>query len=101
MPMLRLILDPDGTAVDVDDTMLIGACATQIATQLGYPLSDSAGTPVIYQLRLTTGGRLLPNSQRFRDLQVAPGTRFALVSSAASAPTKRVQASGLPAGTQP
>jgi hypothetical protein len=45
--MLRLILDPEGAAIDVDDTMLTGACATQLAAQLGYPLLDSAGRPVI------------------------------------------------------
>src|SRR2546427_4478798 len=101
MPMLRLILDPEGAAVDVDDAMLIGACATQLAAQLGYPLSDSSGTPVIYRLRLTTGGRSLPNDQRFRDLQLASGIRLALASSTASAPTRPVQAAGLPAATQP
>ena len=101
MPMLRLILDPEGAAVDVDDAMLIGACATQLAAQLGYPLSDSSGTPVIYQLRLTTGGRPLPNDQRFRSLQLASGTRIVLVSATASAPTGTVHAAGLPAATQP
>ena len=101
MPMLRLILDPEGAAVDVDDAMLIGACATQLAAQLGYPTADSAGMPVIYQLRLTLEGSLLPNDQRFRDLQLTSGTRVALVSSTASAPTRPVQAIGLPAATQP
>jgi WD40 repeat protein len=101
MPMLRLKLDPEGAAVDVDDAMLIGACATKLAAQLGYPLSDSADTPVIYQLCLTTGGKMLPNSQRFRDLQLASGACFTLVSSATSAPTRPVQAIDLPADTQP
>jgi WD40 repeat protein len=101
MPMPRLILDPEGTAFDVNDAMLIGACATQLAAQLGYPLLDSAGTPVIYQLRLTTVGKVLPNDQRFRDLQLAPGTRVALVSSAASAPTRPGKAIGLPTDTLP
>src|SRR5438034_4618714 len=94
MPMLRLILDPEAAAFDVDDAMLIGACATQLAAQLGYPLSNSAGTPVIYQLRLTTGGSLLPNDQWFRDFQLTSGTRFMLVSSTASAPTGPVHAVG-------
>src|SRR5438874_2041854 len=40
MAVLRMILDPEGAAVDVDNAMLIGACATQLAAQLGYPLSD-------------------------------------------------------------
>jgi hypothetical protein len=101
MPMLRLILDPEGAAVDVDDAVLIGACATQLAAQFGYPLSDSAVMPVLYQLRLSTGGRLLPNNQLFRDLQLASGTHFTLVSSTASAPTRPVHAVGLPSGTQP
>jgi WD40 repeat protein len=101
MPKLRLILDPEGAAVDVDDAMLIGACATQIATQLGYPLSDSAGTPVIYQLRLTLEGSLLPNDQRFRNLQLASGTHFTLVSSTANAPTRPVHAVSLPDANQP
>ena len=101
MPMLRLILDPEGAAVDVDDTMLIGAVATELASQLGYPPTDSSGMPVIYQLRLTAGKRLLPNHQRFRDFQLTSGTRFTLVSSITSAPTKPVQAVGLLAGTQP
>ncbi len=100
MPMLRLILDPEGAAVDVDDVMLIGACARQLAAQLGYPLSDSSGTSVIYQLRLTSGGRSLPNDQRFRNLLLASGTRLALVSATASAPTRPVQAADLPAATQ-
>ncbi len=100
MPMLRLILDPEGVAVEVDDTMPSGAYATKLAAQLGYPLSDSSGIPVIYQLRLTSTGRLLPNAQRFRELQLAPGTRFALVSSTASASTRPVQATGLQAATQ-
>src|SRR6266568_4461921 len=73
MPLIRLILDPEGAAVDVDDTMLIGNCATQLAAQLGYPLSDSSGAPVIYQLRLAASGSLLPNDQRFRDLHLAYG----------------------------
>ena len=100
MPMLRLILDPEGAAVDVDDAVLIGACATQLAAQFGYPLSDSSGMPVLYQLRLSTGGRLLPNNQLFRDLQLASGTHFTLVSSTASAPTRPVHAVGLPSATQ-
>jgi WD domain, G-beta repeat len=92
MPVLRLILDPEGAAFDVDDAMLIGACATQLAAQLGYPTTDGSGVPVIYQLRLTSKGDFLPNDRRFRDLQLAPGTRFALASSTASAPTRPVQA---------
>lgn len=100
MPMLRLILDPEGAAVDVDDAVLIGACATQLVAQFGYPLSDSAGMPVLYQLRLSTGGRLLPNNQRFRDFQLVSGTHFTLVSSTASAPTRPVYAVGLPSATQ-
>src|SRR5947209_4576902 len=100
MPMLRLILDPEGAAFDVDDTMLIGVCATQLASQFGYPTVDSSGMPVMYQLRLTTGGRLLPNDRRFRDLQLAEGTRFALASSTASAPTRPVQAAGHTVATQ-
>src|SRR6266702_344433 len=100
MPMLRLILDPEGAAVDVDDAMLIGACATQLADQLGYPLSDSSGAPVIYQFCLTSTESLLPNNQRFRDLQLVSGTHFALVSSIASAPTGPVHAVGLSTVTQ-
>jgi WD40 repeat protein len=100
MPMLRLILDPEGAALDVDDAMLIGACATQLAAQLGYPLSNSAGTPVIYQLCLARSASRLPNDQRFHDLQLASGTHFTLVSSIASAPTRPVHAAGLPASTQ-
>jgi hypothetical protein len=97
MPVLRLILDPEGAAVDVEDAMLIGACATQLAAQLGYPLSNRAGRPVIYQLRLTASGSLLSNDQRFRDLQIASGARLTLVSAAASASTRPVDAIGLPA----
>ena len=100
MPMLRLILDPEGTAFDVDDAMLIGACATQLADQLGYPQADRAGRPKIYQLRLSASGSLLPNDQRFRHFQLTSGTRFTLVSSTASAPTRPVHAVGFPAATQ-
>jgi WD40 repeat protein len=100
MPKLRLILDPEGAALDVDDAMLIGACATQLASQLGYLTVDSSGKPVIYQLRLTNGGRLLPNDLRFRDVQLAEGTRFALASSTASAPTRPILAAGHTAATQ-
>ncbi len=100
MPVLRIILDPEGAAFEVDDAMLIGACATQIAAQFGYPTADSSGVPVMYQLRLTTGENLLPNDRRFRDLQLSPGTRFALASSTASAPTRPVQAASLTATTQ-
>ncbi len=100
MPMLRLILDPKGAAVDVDDAMLIGACATQLAAQLGYPLSDSSGAPVIYQFCLTSTESLLPNDQRFRDLQLVSGTHVTLVSSIASAPTGPVHAVGLSPVTQ-
>jgi WD40 repeat protein len=100
MSMLRLILDSEGAAVDVDDAMLIGACATQLAAQLGYPLSDSAGRPLIYQLRLTSSGSLLPKDQRFRDLRLVSGTRLTLVSAVASAPTRSVHTVGLPAATQ-
>jgi uncharacterized protein with WD repeat len=100
MPVLRFILDPEGAAFEVDDAMLIGACATQIAAQLGYPTADSCGVPVMYQLRLTTGGNLLPNDRRFRDLQLASGTRFALVSSTANAPTRPVPTSDLTATTK-
>src|SRR6266566_6140511 len=56
MPVLRLILDPEGAAFDVNDAMLIGVCAAQLASQLGYPIADSSGMPVNYQLRLTTEG---------------------------------------------
>jgi WD40 repeat protein len=100
MALFRLILDPEGAAFDVDDAMLIGACAAQLAAQLGYPTADSAGMPVIYQLRLTNGGSLLPNDRRFRDLQLAAGTRLALASSTAFAPTRPVPAVGLTAATQ-
>jgi len=100
MPMLRLIFDPDGAAVDVDDAVLIGACARQLAAQFGYPLSDSSGMLVLYQLYLSTGGRLLPNNQLFRDFQLVSGTHFTLVSSTASAPTRPVHAVGLPSATQ-
>jgi hypothetical protein len=100
MPVLRLILDPGGAAFDVDDAMLIGACATQLAAQLGYPLSNSFGTPVTYQLRLASKGDFLPNDRRFRDLQLASGARMALASSTANAPTRPVQASDLTATTQ-
>jgi WD40 repeat protein len=100
MPMLRLILDPEGVAVDVDDAMLIGAVATELTSQLGYPTTDSSGMSVIYQLRLTAGKRLLPNNQRFRDFQLPSGTRFMLVSPTTSAPTKPGRAAGLPSGTQ-
>jgi WD40 repeat protein len=92
MPVLRLILDPGGAAFDVDDAMLIGACATQLAAQLDYPLSDNIGTPVTYQLRLASNGDFLPNDRRFHDLQLASGARMALASSTASAPTRPVQA---------
>ena len=98
--MLRLILDPEGAVIDVDDDMLIGVCTRQLAAQLGYPLSDSSGMPVIYQLRLTAGGSFLPNDRRFRDLQLTPGTRLALASSTASAPTRPVQAADLTAASQ-
>lgn len=100
MPALRLILDPKGAAVDVDDAMLIGACATRLAVQLGYPLSDSAGAPIIYQFRLTSTGSLLPNDRRFCDLQLTSMTRISLVSSLASAPTRPAHAVGLSAATQ-
>src|SRR2546430_10844290 len=100
MPLLRLILDPQGAAVDVDDAMLIGACATQLADQLGYPQADRAGRPKIYQLRLSASGSLLPNDQRFRHFQLTSGTRFTLVSSTGSAPTRPVHAVGFPAATQ-
>ncbi len=100
MPMLRLILDPKGAAVDVDDAMLIGACATRLAAQLGYPLSDSSGAPVIYQFCLTSTESLLPNDQRFRNLQFVSGTHVTLVSSIANAPTGPVYAVGLSTVTQ-
>lgn len=100
MPMLRLILDPEGAAIDVDDAMLVGACARQLASRIGYPTADSSGVPVIYRLRLTNNGDFLPNDQRFRDLQFATGTRLALASSTASAPTRPIQAAGLTAATQ-
>jgi WD40 repeat protein len=100
MPVFRLILDPQGTVVDVDDAMLIGACATQLAAHLGYPLSDNSGMPVIYQLCLTSSANKLPNDQRFHDLQLASGTHFTLVSSTIYAPTRPVHAVSLPAATQ-
>jgi hypothetical protein len=100
MPVLRLILDPEGAAFDVDDAILIGGCAAQLASQLGYPTVDSSGMPVIYQLRLTKKGSFLPNDQQFRDLQLATGTRFTLASSTASAPTRPVPAASLTAATQ-
>jgi WD40 repeat protein len=99
MSALRLILDPERAAVDVDDAMPIGDCAIWLASQLGYPTVDSSGELVVYRLRLTSTGRLLPNEQRFRDLQLAPGTRITLVSAAASASTRPVQAVGIPAAT--
>jgi len=97
--MLRLILDPEGTPVNVDDAMLMGAYAAQLAAQFDYPLSDSSGKPLLYQLCLSTDGRLLPNNQRFRDFQLASGTRLTLASAAASAPTKPFHA-GLIAATR-
>jgi WD40 repeat protein len=99
MAVFRLILDPEGAAFDVDDAMPVGACAAQIAAQLGYPTAG-AGMPVIYQLRLTDGGSFLPNDRRFRDLQLAPGTRLVLASALASAPTKSLEAAGLTAASQ-
>jgi WD40 repeat protein len=100
MPVLRLILDPGGDTFDVDDAMLIGTCATQLAAQLSYPLSDSFGTPVTYQLRLASKGDFLPTDRRFCDLQLASLARMALASSTANAPTRPVQASDLTATTQ-
>lgn len=100
MPVLRLILDPEGAAVDVDDAMPIGACAVWLAAQLGYPTVDSLGLPVVYQLRITSTGSLLPNNQRFRDLQPSPGIRLTLVSAAASASTRPAQAVSIPTATQ-
>jgi WD40 repeat protein len=100
MPELRLILDPEDAAFDVDDALLIGNCAMQLAAQLGYPTADSAGMPVIYQLRLTNGGSFLPNDRRFHDLQLSPGTRLALASSTASAPTRPLQETDLTSATQ-
>ena len=100
MPVFRLILYPEGAAVDVDDAMLIGACATQLAAQLGYPTADSSGAPVTYQLRFTNGGDFLPNDRRFRDLQLAARTRLTLASSTAGAPTRPVRAASLTAPTQ-
>src|SRR5437868_14927286 len=100
MAVFRLILDPEGATFDVDDAMPVGACAAQLAAQLGYPTADSAGMPVIYQLRLTNKGSLLPNDQQFRDFQLAPGTRLALASSTASALTRPVPTVGLTSATQ-
>src|SRR5437879_6095053 len=100
MAVFRLILDPEGAAFDVDDAMPVSACAAQLAAQLGYPTADSAGIPVIYQLRLTDGGSFLPNDRWFRDLQLAPGTRLVLASAVASAPTKSLEAAGLTAASQ-
>ncbi len=96
MPMLRLILDPEGTPVNVDDAMLMGAYAAQLAAQFDYPLSDSSGKPLLYQLCLSTDGRLLPNNQRFRDFQLASGTRLTLASAAASATSPPMESAGLP-----
>jgi WD40 repeat protein len=100
MAVFRLILDPEGAAFDVDDAMPVSACAAQIAAQLGYPTADSAGMPVIYQLRLTDGGSFLPNDRRFRDLQLSPGAHLALASSTASAPTRPLPAADLTAASQ-
>src|SRR5947209_2231353 len=100
MAVFRLILDPEGAAFDVDDAMPVGACAAQLAAQLGYPTADSAGMPVIYQLRLTNGGSFLPNDRRFRDLQLSPRARLALASSTASAPTRPVPAADPTASSQ-
>ncbi len=100
MSVLRLILDPEGATVEVDDAMLIGDCAVWLASQLGYPTVDSSAMPVVYQLRLTSTGGLLPNEQRFRDLQLAPGTRLTLVSATAGAPTRPVQAVSIPTATE-
>ena len=95
MAVLRLILAPQGAAFDVDDALPIGICASRLAAQLGYPMADTAGIPVIYQLRLTNKGDLLPNNQRFRDLKLTPGTHLTLVSSTASALTRTVSTAGL------
>src|SRR5579871_1253431 len=100
MAVLRLILAPQDAAFDVDDALPIGICAARLAAQLGYPTADSIGMPVIYQLRLTGEGSLLPNDQRFRDLQLAPGTRLTLASSVASALTRPVSTAGLASTTQ-
>src|SRR5260221_10057357 len=100
MPVLRLILDPEGAAFDVNDAMLIGVCAAQLASQLGYPLLDSAGMAVNYQLRLNTRGRLLPNDRRLSDLHLASGARFSLVSATTSAPTRPMYAFRLSTPTQ-
>ncbi len=100
MPVLRLILDPQGATVDVDDAMPIGDCAAWLASQLGYPTVDSLGLPVVYQLRITSTGSLLPNNQRFRDLQPSSGTRLTLVSAAANASTRPVEAVSIPTATQ-
>jgi WD40 repeat protein len=100
MAVFRLILDPEGAAFDVDDAMLISACAAQLAAQLGYPTADSAGMPVIYQLRLNDGVSPLPNDRRFRDLQLASGTHLALASSTASAATRPVPTVGPTSATK-
>lgn len=92
MPVLRLLLDPEGSAVDVDDAMRIGACAAQLAAQLGYPPADDAGMPVCYRLCPSAGGAPLPNDQRFRDLRLGQQTRLRLTAPLASALTSPVSA---------
>lgn len=95
--MLRFVLDPEGTAVEVDDAVPVGVCAARLAAQQGYPLSDSAGGPVTYSLHLGSSGELLPNDRCFRDLHLAPGTHLRLISAVASASTRPIHATGLPA----
>ena len=95
MTRLRFILQPEGDAFDVDEAALVGACASQLASLRGYPLSDSAGRQVVYSLRLASRGNVLPNARRFRDLGLAQGTHLTLIAAAASAATIPVQSLGL------
>lgn len=77
-----------GVRVSVDDALLIGDYVDTLVAELGYPQKDSTGSPVVYQLRVISQERPLPNTRRFAEVGVASGTHLVLESEAASYTTR-------------
>jgi WD40 repeat protein len=62
------------TPVLVEDTLPAGACAADIASQLGYPVVDATGIPIAYRLYSGVGRLALPDNWSLADLAIQAGT---------------------------
>jgi WD40 repeat protein len=103
MTHLQLVLECAGSQsynFTTDEDMLIGACVGRLVADLGYPLEDSLGSPVLYQLRVVSQLRPLPNDRLFAEVRLVSQTHVVLESALAAYATQPILAVDSPSEPQ-